>query len=105
MPSDRFPALHGTVVTLAGPAGISAGVLAVVGCTRSRFCPRVLAYCGLAMLLFALLTLTQYMRQFWLGANASPLLPLLQKTATLLLLAWMMAVAFLVYRKSSGRAG
>jgi hypothetical protein len=100
-PSDRFPALHGTVVTLAGPAGIGAGVLSVAGCMSSKACSRTIAYLGVAMLLAALATLTRYACQFWLDVPASQVLPLLQKAATGLVLAWMMLASFFVYRTTN----
>lgn len=92
MPSDHFPRLHGTLVTLAGPCGITAAVLGTLEGFRSRSLPALVNLLGLCMLVAALANLTQYARQFWLHTPASELLPAIQKLATALFLSWVVAI-------------
>jgi hypothetical protein len=51
---------------------------------------------GTLALLMALVNLTQYARQFWLEAEPSPLLPGIQKLATLFFLSWVLALSAIV---------
>jgi hypothetical protein len=93
LPSDQFPRLHGTLVTLAGPCGIAAAVLGTLEGFRSRSLPAFISVLGLCMLLAALANLAQYARQFWLHTPGSLLLPAIQKLATALFLSWVVAIS------------
>jgi hypothetical protein len=93
MPSERFGALHGVAVVVAGVPGLSAAVLAVAGLLRSEARPLVAAPLGAAMLGFALVDFGLYVRTLWVGGPGPLVLPVAQKCALLLLLAWMLAVA------------
>jgi hypothetical protein len=68
-------------------------VLAVVGLMRSEPRPLVAAPLGAAMLVFALLDFALYVRTMLRGGPGPMVLPVAQKCALLLLLAWMLAVA------------
>jgi hypothetical protein len=89
VPSDRFPFLHGLLITLAGPAGLSAAALAVVAGLRSRRVPAAASALGVLALVFGFANLAQYARQFWLTAPSSTLLPGIQKLASLFFFAWV----------------
>lgn len=93
MPSQRFGALHGVAVVIAGAPGLSAGVLAVAGLARAEARPRIAAALGGAMLAFSLVDFALYTRTMLYGGPGPILLPIAQKLALLLLLAWMVVVA------------
>jgi hypothetical protein len=94
MPSDRFGSVHGIAVVIAGVPGLSAALLATAGMLRaesssSRLCGAV----GAAMLAFALTDFAMYMETMLRGGPGPVALPVAQKMAALLLLAWMTLVA------------
>jgi hypothetical protein len=99
LPSDRFGALHGVAVIVAGVPALSAALLAAFGLLRGEPRPRVAGLLGASTLAFAMLDFLLYARTLSLGAlgglgGPGPmLLPAIQKVAVLLLLAWMAAVA------------
>lgn len=92
--SDRWPTLHGVAVLLAGPAGILAAVLTLIGLARRDSRGRISFWVGALMVAVALFALVQYARQFAFDAPNSVWLPVSQKLATALGLAWMCVVAF-----------
>jgi hypothetical protein len=93
MPSDRFGALHGAMVIVAGVPGLVAAALAVRGLALREPRPRVAAGLGGAMLAAAFVDFALYVSHFAAHTNGTPLGPALQKVALLLLLAWMVTVA------------
>jgi hypothetical protein len=99
-PSDRLQFLHGVLVTVTGPAGIGAGLLSIIGCWAARDCPRSVPIAGTLVISVALANLVQYARQFWFDAADSPLLPALQKAATLAFIVWMGLVTLVVTRRA-----
>lgn len=94
MPSSRFGSLHGVAVIVAGAPGLSAAVLAVLGLGRAEVRPPLAAMLGGAMLVFALVDFALYTRTMLYGGPGPLLLPVAQKVALLLLLAWMIVVAW-----------
>jgi hypothetical protein len=93
VPSDRFPFLHGFLVTVTGPMGILAAWLAVA---KGRASPRIPSFAtllGTLALLMAIVNLAQYARQFWLSAEPSPHLPGIQKLASLFFLSWVVTLS------------
>ena len=94
MPSSRFGWLHGVAVMVAGAPGLSAALLAVVGQSRVEAPPRIAAALGGSMLIFALADFVLYTRTMIHGGPGPLVLPVAQKLALLLLLAWMMVVAW-----------
>lgn len=90
LPSNRFPVLHGLLVTTAGPAGIAAALFAFVAALRVGNQNRNTTILGLTTLGFSVLNLAQYAREFYLNVPSSPALPAVQKLATLSLLGWML---------------
>lgn len=101
LPSDRFGALHGVAVVLAGPCGITAAALVLVALLRSPGRSRLVMTLGALLLLSALLNLVQYARQAFAGAADAVWLPATQKIATLVLLSWMLAVTHWATRPTS----
>ncbi len=91
MPSERFGAMHGVAVVVAGLPGLSAAVLAATGqLLASRTVPGAL---GAAMVLFAIVDFVLYVHIMLHGGPGPLFLPVAQKLALLLLLAWMLVVA------------
>jgi hypothetical protein len=93
LPSDRFGALHGAAVVVAGVPGLAAALLATLGLLRGEPAPRVAGWLGAATVACALLDFVLYVRTMALGGPGPLLLPATQKVAVALLLAWMSAVA------------
>jgi len=93
LPSSRYPFLHGFLVTTTGPMGLLAAGLAVMKGWSSPVVPKGASLLGAVALITALWNLTQYGRQFWFAAEASPLLPGVQKIATLFFLAWVVSLS------------
>jgi hypothetical protein len=93
MPSERFGALHGAAVVVAGVPGLTAALLATFGLLRGEPRPRVAGFLGAAMLVFAMFDFILYVRTMALGGPGPILLPAAQKVAVVLLLAWMSVVA------------
>ena len=113
MPSDRYGALHGIVVMLAAIPGLGAALVATagllgVGPCRSRERGRgpvrtctgssTAGFLGAGTLLASLLDAVLYARTMIRGGPGPTLLPVAQKVALLLLLAWMTTVALRVRR-------
>jgi hypothetical protein len=94
MPSSRFGAWHGVMVIVAGVPGLSATGLAVAGLARAESRPRIAAAIGAAMLACALVDFALYTRTMVYGGPGPVLLPIAQKLALLLLLAWMLLAAW-----------
>jgi hypothetical protein len=92
LPTDRAPLLHAIAILLAGPAGIAAGVLTLIGLSKVEPRSRLVQPLGWALALFAAVTLTQYARQTAFGGAEASWLPALQKLPTTLLLIWMLVV-------------
>jgi hypothetical protein len=93
MPSERFGALHAVAVVVAGLPGLSAAVLAATGqLLARRNLPGAL---GAAMVLFAIADFVLYVHTMLHGGPGPMVLPVAQKLALLLLLAWMLVVSAL----------
>jgi hypothetical protein len=81
--------------------GLTAAAIAAVGLARSEPRPVVAAPLGVAMLAFALGDFALYVRTMMVGGPGPLVLPVAQKCALLLLLAWMVAVAARVHRRDA----
>lgn len=91
MPSERFGAMHGVAVLVAGLPGLSAAVVAAAGqLLARRALPGAL---GAGMVLFAIVDFVLYVHTMLHGGPGPLFLPVAQKMALLLLLAWMLVVA------------
>lgn len=93
LPSNRYPFLHGLLVTTTGPMGLLAAGIAIMKGWSSPLVPRLASLVGAVALITALGNLVQYGRQFWLAAEASPHLPGAQKVATLFFLVWVVSLS------------
>jgi hypothetical protein len=101
LPSDRFGALHGVAVVLAGPFGIAAAAQVLLAVQLSPDRSRRVTGLGALLLISALVNLVQYARQAFAGAPDASWLPATQKFATLALLGWMLAVTHWATRRVS----
>ncbi len=100
MPSERFGALHGMMVIVAGIPGLTAAGLAVRGLALGEPRPRVAAFLGGSMLGFALADFVLYVSH-WVGhTEGTPVVAAIQKVALMLLLTWMGVVAIRVRRRA-----
>jgi hypothetical protein len=97
-PSLRFGWVHSACVLLAAGPGLLAAAMAVAGTRRAGH--RGLAALGGTTLAVSAADAALYVRHV-AGAGDSRLVPLLQKVALALLLAWMVAVARRVTRASA----
>jgi hypothetical protein len=96
-PSDRFGSVHGLVVMSAGAPGFAAAALAVWAelATPSR---RWLGALGAAMLGFSFADMAIYAHHYFGRVDCSPVLPLVQRIALVLVLAWMAASSVALLR-------
>lgn len=94
MPSDRFGALHGACVVIAGVPGLAAAVVAVVGLAVDERKPRVAAIAGGATIAFALVDFALYVGPWIAGTVGFVATAALQKVAAGSLVSWMSIVAF-----------
>ena len=99
MPSSRFGALHGIAVIAAGVPGLTAALLAVVGLASAEPSPRVAALLGGATLAISAVDFALYVQTMRAAGPGPTLLPVAQKVALLLLLAWMLTVAWRTGRR------
>lgn len=105
LPSDRFPLLHSVAVSVSGPLGLTAGGVVIAETWQNPKVSRLVPGLGALTFLLTLLTLSQYVRQWLLGAPPSPLLPACQKLATACLIGWISITAYRVGRRGSNRVG
>jgi hypothetical protein len=95
MPSDRFGAVHGVAVLVAGAPGVAAAIVAVVGMLRGdrgQRAPQAGAL-GAVVLVVAVVDFALFAHGMVRGGPGSPVVPAVQKVALVLLLAWMLVVA------------
>jgi hypothetical protein len=104
LPSSRVGPLHGATVVVAGLPGLSAAVVTVVALLRGEPRPRVAGALGASMFGFALASFLLYVRTLVLGGPGPVVIPVAQKAALLLLMAWLLAVALRAPRLGSGDA-
>jgi len=102
-PSDRFAVAHQCAVLTAGPLGVVAGGLAVVGLVRAGGRAWWLAVIAGATLALAAIDALLYAWHLMWPTPCPLALPLLQKVAALGGLAWMLAVAIQGFRRGRRR--
>lgn len=93
MPSERFGALHGALVVVAGLPALAAAILAVIALAIGEPRPRIAAWLGGVTLAVAAVDFALYVSHLVAGVEGTPLVPAAQKIALGFLLAWMNAVA------------
>lgn len=93
VPSSRFGSWHSVAVMAAATPGLAAAALSVVALLRAESRPRVAGVLGAAVLATSSVDFALYLRTMH-GRGPGPiLLPIAQKVAVLLLMAWMGVVA------------
>lgn len=103
-PSDSWPTLHRVAVLSASASGIAAAVLALgAGSGSASASGRVLRGLGWAALVTAALDAGLYAKQVFFPEPCAVLLPMLQKLAAFLILAWMLGSAWVLLRPRSSR--
>ena len=103
-PSDRFPQLHQTAVLSATSAGIAAALLALQGVKAAPGSARALHALAWAALLTAALDAGLYAAQLSDPAPCALALPALQKLAAGLIVAWMLATAWVALHPARSSA-
>jgi len=83
---------HGLAIVMAGPCGLAAMLVALAAQWKRGL--HKLAGVGALGLALALWNLVQYSREYLFHAASAPLLPAVQKAATLLVLAWVQATTW-----------
>lgn len=101
LPTDHFPRLHSVAIVFAGTLGLSATLLAMKGLFSDARAPRVVVAIGTVAMLVAAADFTLYLREVLSGGPAQVAVAVLERLATVLVLAWMAAVAHAV----TSRAG
>ncbi|HSO38252.1 MAG TPA: hypothetical protein VLT33_37245 [Labilithrix sp.] len=98
LPTDRFGHLHGVAIVLAGTLGLSALLLALAGLFAEARAPRHVVSLGVITMSVAAVDFALYVVEFASQGPAQLAVPVLERLATLLVLAWMAAVARAVHR-------
>lgn len=95
LPTDRFGALHGIAIVIAGIPGLTAAGLAVVGLLRTRARPSasLVTTFGVLAVLVATAAFGIYVHELLSGGPPRMAVSVLERIAALLLLAWMVTVA------------
>jgi hypothetical protein len=93
LPTDRFGRLHGVAIFFAGTTGLAAAGLALRALVPAARAPRAVVVCGVLAALLASLDFALYMTELLTAGPAQVAVAVLERLATLVLLAWMLAVA------------
>lgn len=102
VPSYRFgPMLHGVVVLIAALPGLIAALGATLGAWRTATPVRSIRSAASATLVVTAVTVAVFAAQLSRGAETTPGLPVLEKTAIGLAMVWMLLTAATVLRKPS----
>ena len=93
LPSDRFGSLHGVAIVCAGIPGLAASLLALVALLRERRSARAVIALGGLALGVAAVDFVLYVDELLSGSASQVAVAVLERIATALLLAWMLAIA------------
>ena len=93
LPSDRFGSLHGLAIVCAGIPGLAASLLALVAVLRERRSARAVTVLGGLALGVAAVDFALYVSELASGGASQMAVSVLERLATALLLAWMLAIA------------
>jgi hypothetical protein len=91
--SDRFPTLHGVAVVSAGIPGLVASLVSLHAVVRERTSARAVILFGALALGVATVDFALYVSELLTGGGSQLAVSVLERIATALLLAWMLAVA------------
>lgn len=98
LPTDRFSQLHGVAIVIAGTLGLGAVLLAIKGLFSDARVSPPIVFLGVVTLSVAAVDFGLYVAEFVTQGPPQLAVPVLERLSTLLLLAWMLAVARAVYR-------
>jgi hypothetical protein len=104
LPGDRFGAWHGVAVVSAGLPGLAASLVALHAVARERTSARAVLLFGALALGVAALDFVLYVSELLSGGASQLAVSVLERIATALLLAWMLAVAHEVSRSAEPRS-
>jgi hypothetical protein len=93
LPSDRFGSLHGVAIVGAGIPGLAASLLALVAVVRERRSARAVIALGALALFVSAVDFALYVGELASGGASQVAVSVLERVATALLLAWMLAIA------------
>jgi hypothetical protein len=93
LPSDRFPSLHGVAVVSAGIPGLTASLVSLHAVMRERTSARAVILFGALALGVAAVDFALYVSELVSDGPSQLAVAVLERIATALLLAWMLAVA------------
>lgn len=93
LPTDRYGELHAVAIVLAGVPAIVATSVGWIALLRERARHLVLALLGGSFLLVSAADFGVYVHEIATAGPPQVLLPILERLATILALAWMIAVA------------
>ena len=100
LPTDRFGALHGMAVVLAGTLGLATTALVMKGLLADRRAPRLVVGLGALALAVASADFILFVRELAMGGAAQVAVAVLERLATILVLGWMAAAAHALRRES-----
>jgi len=103
LPTDRFSALHGLAIVLAGTLGLGTTVLVMRGLLADRRAPRLVVGLGAVALAVASADFVLYVRELAMGGAAQVAVAVLERLATILVLVWMASTAHALRREQRAR--
>lgn len=103
--SDRFPSLHGVAVVSAGIPGLAASLVSLHAIVREQRDARAVILLGASALGVAAVDFALYVWELVSGGGSQLAVSVLERLATALLLAWMLAVAREIYGAAPERTG
>lgn len=92
LPTDRFGALHGLAVVLAGTLGLTTVFLALKGLFSDARAARHIVSLGVITMAVAAVDFALYVVELASQGAAQLAVPVLERLTTILLLAWMVAI-------------
>jgi hypothetical protein len=93
LPTDRFSALHALAIVLAGTLGLATAVLVMAGMLADPRAPRPVVVAGALALGIASADFVLYVGELTSGGPAQVSVAVLERLATVAVLAWMAAAA------------
>ena len=99
LPADRFSAVHGAAIVMAGVPGLVGALLAIAGLSACEPAPRVATWVGAAALATSAVAFVIYVRQYFVPGPGPVAGAVTERIALLGLLGWMGAVAWRTSRR------
>jgi len=98
LPTDRFSALHGIAIVIAGLPALAAALIAAIGLLRERVRARFVTMVGILALGVAAADFGLYVHELVFGGPPRVAVSVLERIATLLVVLWMIVVARVSWR-------